>query len=96
MAKVEYGQPGFDVEHARAYGPDVVLWELTEMGSKRLVDRTLPPSFPHGAYGVLAILEKLGYAEEDEVANHMDMNPKAMHNLMARLVGFGYVVQVQR
>lgn len=91
---VEYGQAGFDVEHGRAYGPDVVLWELTELGRDRMTDRALPPSLPHGAYGILAILEKQGYAEEDEIANNMDMSPKALQSLMARLAGFGYVRQV--
>lgn len=93
---MEYGWPIQDVEIGRAYGPDVALWQLTTLGAKRISDRSLPGSLPLKAYRVLETLEELGgYAEEDELANRLDLTPPALRLILERLVGFGYIQRAQ-
>jgi len=94
---MEYGRPILDVEIGRAYGPDVVLWQLTGLGTKRVSDHELPSSLPFKANMVLAKLEELGgYAEEDELANSLDLSLPAVRLILDRLVGFGYIQQVRQ
>ena len=94
---MEYGRPILDVEIGRSYGPDVVLWQLTGLGTKRMSDRELPSNLPLKADLVLAKLEELGgYAEEDELANSLDLHPTAVRLILARLKGFGYIQQVSQ
>ena len=94
---MEYGRPILDVEIGRAYGPNVVLWQLTDLGAKRVSDQTLPSNLPLKAYMVLARMEKLGgYAEEDELSNNLDLSPTALSLILKRLAGFGYIQQAQQ
>jgi len=94
---MEYGRPLLDVEIGRGYGPDVVLWQLTGLGAKRISDHELPSNLPLKADLVLAKLEELGgYAEEDELANSLDLHPTAVRLILARLKGFGYIQQVSQ
>lgn len=87
--------PTHDLELNRSYGPDVVLWRLTPLGLKRVTEGTVPTRLPWQTDRVLRLLQKLGYAEEDELANHLDLSPKAIARALARLGGFGYVQRVQ-
>ena len=90
-----YTVPTYDLRLNRSYGPDVVLWQLTAFGTKRIDEGTLPSNLPLRADEVLRILHKLGYVEEDELTTHLHMSPKALAETLARLEGFGYV-QIMR
>lgn len=86
-----YTAPTHDIELNRSYGADVVLWQLTPLGVKRMTEGTLPMNLPWMADRVLNLLHELDYAEEDEIANHLDISPKAVDRAIKRLEGFGYV-----
>ena len=91
----DFGLPVLDVELSRPYSPGVVLWQLTSTGTKRVDDQTLPGRLPFDAYRTLHLLRKLEYAEEDEISNHLEMTLEAVRSTIKRLVGYGYVQQVQ-
>ena len=90
-----YTMPTHDLELNRSYGPDVVLWQLTSLGTKRVTEGTLPRTLPLKANQVVRMLHKFSYAEEDEIAGQLDLSPKAVKQALARLSGFGYVRQAQ-
>jgi len=90
-----YTTPTYDLELNRSYGPDVVLWQLTPLGTKRVTEGTLPRTLPLKADQVVRMLHKFSYAEEDEIAGHLDLSLKAVHEAIKRLSGFGYVQRAQ-
>jgi len=94
IVKDIYAIPTHDLLLNRSYEPEVVLWQLTTLGTKRITESTLPSNLPLRADEVLKLLYKLGYTEEDELISHTRMSPKALAETLDRLKGFGYIQRV--
>jgi len=92
--KPHWGITTHDIELSREYGPNDIFWKLTPLAVKRMNDNTLP-TLPAIGYQVLRYLENLEFAEEDELATHLDITLVALRSILARLDGYGYVQQVE-
>ncbi len=71
----------------------IEIYSLTPLAEKRIADNMLPPHLSTAARAVLHHLSQNGPAEEDELADWLNMNSVATGKIMESLMGYGFVTK---